>query len=228
MTQDTHRIEIITGDRKAVFTKTDAGWTPDWFYEGARPMLRFKDHEWLSINHIHPAAAAVARKTRGGWIFSGEVAYGKTPVAWEVRVTIDKACGGFAVETAFMPEKTIELMEAFTCFETPYEYDGSEQVTTVIGQNPITQWKGKQQVSPIQWQHPFWTYNRPEVVHMTGMCNTPLVCQVLANADGGNARHTTIVGDWTVCKVHEIFVSPTRTVKNAFSAARLLACSSHQ
>jgi len=46
------------------------------------------------------------------------------------------------------------------------------------------------------------------------MCNTPLVCQILANADGSNARHTTIVGDWTVCKAHELFTTPTRTVKN--------------
>ena len=215
MKPDLNRIEISNGGRRAVFVKTERGWAPDWFYEGDRRMLRFKDHEWLSVGHEHPAFASDAAKTRGGYVFSGALLYGKTAVKWEVRVTTDKVTGGFAVEASFTPAKTIELMEAFASFETPYEYDGTERVTTVIGQNPITQWKGKQKVSPDQWMHPFWSYNRAECVHLTGMCNAPLVCQGLQNADGGNARHTSLVGDWNVCRCHDAFVTPTRTVDAA-------------
>ena len=215
MKPNTERIEIASTTRRAVFVKNAEGWAPDWFYEGDRAMLRFKDHEWLSIGHVHPAFASEARKVRGGYVFNGEMLYGKTPVKWEVRVAIDKLTGGFAVETSFTPAKTIELMEAFTSFETPYEYDGTEHVTTVIGQNPITQWKGKQKVSPDQWMHPFWSYNRPECVHLTGMCNAPLLCHAVANADGGNARYSTLVGDWNVCRSHDVFMTPTRTVDNA-------------
>lgn len=209
------RIQLTSGDKTVVFVKTDKGWGPDWFYQGDRRMLRFKDHEWLSIGHLGPAWAAEAKAGRTAAVFSGQVIYGKTPVAWDVKVSVDRLSGGFAVETAFRPEKPIELMEAFTSFETPYEYDGTEHVTTVIGQNPVTQWKGAQRVSPEQWRHPFWSYNRPECVHMTGSCNTPLICQEVKNADGSEARYLTLVGDWSVCKAQDVFVTPTRTVDSA-------------
>ena len=211
----TDRIQLKNGERVVVFVKTDKGWRPDWFYEGTRKMLRFKDHEWLSIGHLRPAWAAETRAGRTSAVFSGQTIYGKTPVKWEVKVSVDRHSGGFAVETSFTPERTIELMEAFTSFETPYEYDGTEHVTTVIGQNPLTQWKGKQKVSPAQWTHPFWSYNRPECVHMTGMCNAPLACQEVKNADGTNARYLTLVGDWGVWKAHDVFVTPTRTVEDS-------------
>ena len=211
-TETTDRIQLKSGDRTVVFVKTDEGWGPDWFYEGTRKMLRFKDHEWLSIGHLRPRWATEAKAGRTSAVFSGQTIYGKTAVKWAVKVSVDRLSGGFAVETSFTPEKTVELLEAFTSFETPYEYDGTEQVTTVIGQNPLTQWKGKQRVSPEQWTHPFWSYNRPECVHMTGMCNVPLVCQEVMNADGTNARYLTLVGDWGVCKAHDAFVTPTRTV----------------
>ena len=215
MTNGDNRIELRNGNRIAVFRKTDQGWAPGWFLDGERPMLRFKDHEWLSIGHFRPAFAAAAKAGRVSATFGGEVLYGKTPVTWSVKVSVDRLSGGFAVETSFTPAKSIELMEAFTSFESPYEYDGTEQVTTVIGQNPLTQWKGKQKVSPEQWTHPFWSYNRPECVHMTGACNAPLLCQELKNADGSNARYLTVVGDWSVCKAHDVFMTPTRTVDNA-------------
>ncbi|HUS59073.1 MAG TPA: hypothetical protein VM141_10515, partial [Planctomycetota bacterium] len=66
MKQDTNRIEVINGQKRAVFMRTEKGWTPDWFYEGERKMLRFKDHEWLSVGHVHPAFADEAESVRGG------------------------------------------------------------------------------------------------------------------------------------------------------------------
>lgn len=213
MARQTDRIEIVNGERRVVFVRGDKGWAPDWFYLGERRMLRFKDHEWLSLGHVRPTFAESAKRSRGGAVFSGSVPYGKTVVAWTVRVAPDTASGGFAVETLFRPERTIELMEMFSSFETPYEYDGGEHATTVIGENPITQWKGKERVSPLQWAHPFWSYNRAESVHMTGPCNAPFVCQRVSNPDGTNPRCTTIVGDWTVCRAKHVYVTPTRTVE---------------
>ena len=207
-----NRIEIVNGKRRAVFVRDEDGWKPDWFYEGDRPMLRFKDHEWLSIGHIHPTAACRGEKVGNKAVFRGEILYGTVKVAWSVTIKPDRACKGFLVETEFTPEGTIELMESFTSYETPYEYDGTEHVTTVIGQNPITQWKGAERITPKQWAHPMWCYNRDEFVHMTGPCDTPLLVQSVANADGSNARHTAIVGDWNVCSVHEAFATTTRTV----------------
>jgi len=208
-----NKIEIVNGKRRVVFVRTEDGWKPDWFYEGDRPMLRFKDHEWLSIGHVHPTVASHGEKVGNKAVFRGEALYGTVTVAWSVTVKPDRACKGFMVETEFTPGSTIELMEAFTSYETPYEYDGGEHVTTVIGQNPITQWKGPDRVTPKQWAHPMWCYNRDEYVHMTGPCDTPLLVQTVANADGSNARYTAIVGDWNVCSVHETFATPTRTVK---------------
>ena len=208
-----NRIEIVNGKRRAVFVRGADGWTPDWFYEGDRPMLRFKDHEWLSLGHIHPTAASSGEKIGNKAVFRGEAMYGSVKVAWSVTVKPDRACKGFMIETEFTPDGTIELMESFTSYETPYEYDGTEHVTTVIGQNPITQWKGDQRITPKQWAHPMWCYNRDEYVHMTGPCDTPLLVQTVANPDGSNARYTAIVGDWNVCSVHEAYATCTRTVK---------------
>ncbi len=64
-------IEVANGARRAVFRRTGAGWTPEWFYEGQRPMLRFKDHEWLSIGHVRPTAASRAELLPDGAAFSG-------------------------------------------------------------------------------------------------------------------------------------------------------------
>jgi hypothetical protein len=46
---------------------------------------------------------------------------------------------------------------------------------------------------------------------MTGPCHAPYLCQALAMPDGSNARYTTVIGDWTVCRVRDLYVTPTRT-----------------
>ncbi len=147
------RIEVKNGNKRAVFVRSDQGWTPDWFYQDDRPMLRFKDHEWLSIGHEHPAIAQEAEKIRGGVVFRGCSKYGNVDVPWSIAIRRDKLSGGFVVECTFVPAETIELLEAYSTFETPYEYDGSETVTTVIGQNPVQKWQGPERVTPKQWNH---------------------------------------------------------------------------
>jgi hypothetical protein len=211
-------IEITNGAKRAVFVRDAEGWTPDWFYEGERRMLRFKDHEWLSIGHVHPTHAQEAEaREDGGVVFRGTSSYGRVEVAWHIEVRPDDLGGGFLVECAFTPAETVELLEAFTSFETPYEYDGSEHVTTVIGQNPVARWRGAERASPPVWRHPAWSYSREQAVHMTGPCNAPYVCQSVSNADGSDARHVTIAGDWNVCMAHDVYATPTRRGKRNVS-----------
>jgi len=208
------RIEIWNGQAGAVFIKTAQGWSPEWFYEGERRMLRFKDHEWLSVGQVHPRHAESARRlANGGVRFSGTCRYGKTPVAWTVRVAPDAEGPGFEVMSTFKPAKHIELLEAFTAFETPYEYDGTEAVITVPGQNPAVQWSGSQLVSPPVMKNPAWMYSRPQAVRCTGPCNAPILCQAIAPAVGQPGRCISIVGDWTVCDLHDVYCTPTRNVK---------------
>jgi len=177
-------IEVVSGARRAVFHRTDAGWTPDWFYAGQRRMLRFKDHEWLSIGHVKPMAASRVERLADGAVFSGTALYGRTPVAWRVAVRADGGAGGFLIECGFTPEASIELLEAYSTFETPYEYDGSETVTTVIGMNPVSRWVGSQRITPPIWENPAWVYSRPQAVRLTGSCHAPFLCQSLVAAGG--------------------------------------------
>ena len=209
---NTSRIEVVHGAKRAVFLRTEAGWTPDWFYQGDRPMVRFKDHEWLSVGHVHPSRAAQAKRLRGGGArFTGTCEYGGVAVAWSVKVEPDKDGPGFVVESTLAPAASIELLEAYSTFETPYDYDGTEHVTTVIGQNPVAQWNGSQRLTPPTWQHPAWVYSREQAVRITGPCNAPFLCQAIADPRG-HRRCTTIIGDWNVCRVRDVYVTPTRTV----------------
>lgn len=204
-------LNVIVGNRRAEFTRIEGGWTPTWFYEGDRPMLRFKDHEWLSIGHVHPATAdRVERTPDGGAVFHAVTAYGKTPVEWSVRVAPDAQGAGFLVECRLRPRASIELLEAYSTFETPYEYDGTETATTVIGMNPVSCWRGAERISPPVWENPAWIYARPQGARMTGPCSTPLLCQALTSAGAIADRFVTIVGDWNVCRTQDIHATPTR------------------
>lgn len=204
------RLVITHGNRTAVFLRTDAGWTPDWFYEDDRPMLRFKDHEWLSIGQVHPTHADTAEETAAGVVFRGVAHYGTTPVPWSVSVAPDPHSDGFCVECAFTPQASIELLEAYTTFETPYEYDGAETVTTVIGMNPVTRWQGATRLTPPIWDNPAWVYSRANVARITGPCQTPYLCQAITAAGTVPDRHITVIGDWNVCRVHDVYANPTR------------------
>jgi hypothetical protein len=206
----TQRIDIANGSKRAVFLNDGEGWRPDWFYEADRPMLRFKDHEWLSLGHVRPLHAAAATAEEGGrYLFSGRAAYGATPVNWTVSVSPDLEGGGFLVESCFTSDAAIELLEAYTSFETPYEYDGSETATTVIGMNPVVRWKGGARLSPPVWQHPAWMYTHRQSARCTGPSNAPYVCQSLTGAKDVADRHVTVVGDWNICRVRDIFMTPT-------------------
>ena len=205
-------VEVTTrGGKRAIFKRTEQGWAPDWIYKDERQLVRFKDHEWLSIGHVHPRFAHEYKPVKGGGaIFVGHAQYGSTPVAWQMTIVPDRLCDGLLIETQFIAQQTIELFEAFTTFETAYDYDGSEHSLACIGQNPIVQWQGQKQITPAPWRHPAWGYS-PEAVPMTGPCNAPYLCHLVHNADGSNGRCISIAADWNVCNVQELSITPTRT-----------------
>lgn len=215
MNQKTDVIEIINGGGRVVFHKTNGGWTPDWFYQDERRMLRFKDHEWLSLGHVRPTAAETAEPlANGGYLFSGRTDYGSTPVDWRIRIEPDNKTDGFLFECSFTPTASIELLEAFTAFETPYEYDGSETVTTVVGMNPVSKWRGAERLTPPIWENPAWVYSRPQSVRMTAPCHAPYLCQWLESEDDQPARCITLAADWNACCIHDVHAAPTRDTPN--------------
>ena len=207
------RKEVPNGALRATFDFVEGrGWTPGWFFDGGTPMLRFKDHEWLSIGHVHPAFADSAEEMPGGGLrFSGSALYGRTSVPWEVSVSPDEG-GGFEVSTVFTPAESIELLEAWSSFETPYAYDGTETVTTVIGMNPVVRWEGDRRVTPPIWANPAWVYGNEKSARRTAACNAPYLCQAIVAAEGQADHHVTIVGDWKTCEVRDIFATPTRAI----------------
>ncbi len=205
------RIEVANGDKRAVFLRDAEGWCPDWFYEGERPMLRFKDHEWLCIGHVKPTHAQDAEETAdGGAIFRSEAHYGQTRVPWQIEVSPDPFGEGFVVTCTMFPEKSIELLEAYSFFETPYDYDGSEKSTGTIGMNPAVCWDGNKQLSPPIWNNPAWAYTRPQEIRITAPCDAPLLCQALEPENGDAPRYISVAGDWNVCRVRDVCSHPTR------------------
>ena len=208
-------IEVMTGDKRAVFVKGDQGWTPDWFYEGDRPMLRFKDHQWLSIGHVHPAVAAeVEILSDSGAVFRSESKYGVTTVKWSVSVRPGPDGMGFVVECVIEPAATIELLEAFSTFETPYDYDGTETAITTIGMNPTVKWEGSRLVTPETWKNPAWAYSRVQAVRALAPSHAPFLCQSLEPANGDKPRYITVAADWSFGRVRDVCVHPTRNTPN--------------
>jgi len=211
MTEQPDCLEVCVGNKRAVFPRTDEGWACDWFYEDDRPMMRFKDHEWLCIGHVHPTCAKEAERLPDGGIrFTSVDHYGTTRVDWEITVQPDPLGVGFVIDCILKPEKSIELLEAYCFFETPYDYDGTETATGVAGMNPAVKWEGNKQISPPTWNNPAWAYTRPQEIRITAPCDAPILCQALEPINGEPPRYITVVGDWTVCRVRDVCSHPTR------------------
>ncbi|NQT93655.1 MAG: hypothetical protein HQ559_12920 [Lentisphaerae bacterium] len=212
---DTEKMEVTNGGRRAVFVKDERGWTPDWFYEGDRQMLRFKDHQWLSIGQVHPDHAANAeRLPDGGARFSCKSTYGITEVKWSVTVRPDPEDTGLIAECVIEPAANIELLEAYSTFETPYDYDGTETAITTIGMNPTVKWEGSRLVTPETWKNPAWAYSRVQSVRALAPSHAPFLCQALEPVNGDQARYITVAADWSFGRVRDICVHPTRNTPN--------------
>ena len=202
------KAEIANGDARCVFTRQNGAWQPDWFYLAGKRMLRFKDHEWMSIGHLQPAMKKASR-AGDGLTFEGVFDFYDTPVACTVTVLPAADGPGFVVESAMSPQADIEVLEALTAFECPYEYDGSEESTTVIGQEPVFQHKDGKANAGLLWKHPFWYYNRHLAARMSAPCYAPMLCHHVSNANGTNPRWITLLGHWNDCTFRDIYSTPT-------------------
>ncbi|HUW35631.1 MAG TPA: hypothetical protein VM223_28805 [Planctomycetota bacterium] len=208
-------MELLNGDARCVFTKTAGGWTPDWFYLGDRRMLRFKDHEWMSVGNLRPVLKKMTAIGENSARFEGVLKYYGTNVTCAVTVSAAGDGPGFVVESTLKPAADIEVLEALTSFECPYEYDGSEHSLTVLGQEPVYKHEGGKIAAGFFYESPFWFYNRHAAARMTAPSYTPLLCHRVSNANGTNPRWITLLGHWSACTFRDMYATPTRKVKPA-------------
>ncbi len=199
------------------FAPVAGGYRPEWFRLGRRPMLRFKDHEFLNVGAVRVTVGRLTERRAAALSFAGTVDFAGVPVEWSVRVSLPAdGGGGFTVDTVLTPTcEPIEVLEALTCFETPYEYAGDEHQTTLMSQQPVYRSEGSQEVTGAGYVHPFWYYGRPGRAHLTYMSSAPVMCSRVADPDGGNARCTTLLGNWHVCSIRDMFAQPTRNLGEA-------------
>ena len=208
------RMVLKNGKQTLTFRRTGKQWRPEWFRLGNRPMLRFKDHEFLNVGGVRVTAGALLEQTKDSLRFGGEVEFAAVAVRWSVRVAVP-ADGqpGFTVTTDLLPtQECVELLEAMTAFELPYEYDGQESLMTVMSQQPVYRNEGEKELSGAGWMHPFWYYGHKGRAHLTYPCASPLMVNRMANADGSNARCTMLIGNWNVCSFKDMFAQPTRAL----------------
>ena len=179
-------------------------------------MLRFKDHTWLNIGDLEPIDGELVEHTDRSATFRGRVVFCGAGVAWQVRVAVPTDGGaGFEITTSFSPvAELIEVLEGLSTFETPYEYDGSEHIQTFLCQQPMYRLQSGEVINGSGWVHPHWYYGRAGKVHLTYPSSSPLMVQKLHNADGSNVRYTTVIGNWDVCGVHDLFGQPTRKLRD--------------
>lgn len=179
-------------------------------------MLRFKDHSFLNIGHVEPTEGRLISQSESALTFGGTESFGSTDVAWEVSVSVPvDGGGGFSVRTTLRPVTSpVEVLEAMSTFETPYEYDGNEESTTVIAQQPVFRSRGGKEINGAGYVHPHWYYGRAGRAHLTYPSSSPLLAHRIAAADGSNARYTTIIGNWDFTDVHDLFAQPTRNAND--------------
>lgn len=208
------RRELRNGEQSVTFIDSGRGFRPEWFRAGGRPMLRFKDHEWLNIGAERVVSGALEAQDDRALLFGGKVTFAGTAVRWSVRVALPADGGaGFTITTALIPQdEDIEVLEALSSFELPYEYDGTEHGTTLISQQPFYRYEGEKQLNGAGFMQPLWYYGRVGRAHLTYQSATPLLVHRIQNADGGNARWTMLLGNWDVCTSKDVYTQPTRNL----------------
>ncbi|MFW5857335.1 MAG: hypothetical protein ACOCX4_05595, partial [Planctomycetota bacterium] len=178
-------------------------------------MLRFKDHEWLNVGQgARVTAGKLLEQTKDACTFGGVEWFGGTRVEWYVRVARPAdGGGGFVVTTRMVPpDESMEVLEALTAYETPYEYDGDEESMFVMCQQPVYRFRGGEELSGAGYMHPHWYYGRGGRAHLTYPCASPLLCHRVRAADGGNERCIMLLGNWDVCSAKDMFAQPTRAL----------------
>ena len=257
----TRPLILTHGDQSVSFAPVEGGYRPEWFRLGDRPMLRFKDHEFLNIGALRVKRGTLLEQTPTALRFGGEELFAGVRVGWSVRIAIpvfppegftppppegftpsggyaadsvaERAPGipsrrsetfgreagaggsGFLITTTLTPlQEPIELLEAMSAFELPYEYDGTEHQMSVLSQQPVYRSEGNKEITGAGYAHPFWYYGRPGRAHLTFPTQAPMMCCRVANADGSNARFTTLIGNFDVCSFKDLFAQPSRPLRN--------------
>jgi len=207
-------ILFSNGNQTATFANGDGGYRPEWMHSGERAMLRFKDHEWLNIGAIRVTEGRLLEQAERYCLFGGQVNFADTPVAWTVRVSLPEDGGnGFLINTSLVPlDEPIELLEALTTFELPYEYDGDMQSMFVITQQPVFRYAECKELNGAGYAHPYWYYGHCGKAHLTQPSSSPMLTHRITDPDGGNERCTMILGNWDICTMHDIFAQPTRVL----------------
>jgi len=208
----TDRLVLHNGTQSITFVPTGAGYRPEWFREGDRPMLRFKDHEWLNISAMRITEGMLHANTPTACEFGDTITFAGTAVAWSVRVALPPDGGaGFQVTTQLTPiDEAIEILEGLSTFELPYEYDKDFHSMVVMGQQPVYRQEEGQELSGAGYTHPNWYYGRAGHAQLTYPCASPLFTHRMANPDGSNARWTMVLGNWLHTSVKDMFAQPTR------------------
>ncbi|MCM8785572.1 MAG: hypothetical protein NC827_05350 [Candidatus Omnitrophica bacterium] len=218
------KIELKNGEQSVTFVK-NKNWTysPEWFWEGDTPMLRFKDHEFLNIGFLRIKEGNLIRKEKNKILFGGNVKFEKANVEWSVEIKKIENESGFYIKTKFKPiDFSIEILEGMSFFETPYEYDDQSEILTIISQQPVYYYKNGNEISGAGFKHPFWYYARFGSAHLTGPCFTPLVVNKISNNNGTNPRYTLIIGNWEETTIKDIFVHPTRKNEKKLKGIKFL------
>ena len=208
-----NKIILQNKDMSITFVETsERVFRPEWIRENARPMLRFKDHEWLNVGGTRVTEGTLVFQNERELHFSGTALYGRSEINWQVEVLIPEDGGaGFTVKSRILPTEEVELLEGLTAFETPYEYEPTdEDRMTVISQQPVYTSHNNEVTGDAGFRQPLWYYAPPTLAHLTYPSSTPLMYNKISNADGSNVRHTIIMGNWDNTTVKDIYVLPTR------------------
>ncbi len=203
--------EIKHGPRRARFLKRKTGWVPDYFYLEKRKMLRFKDHEWMSVSNLRAPMTRMTKIGEAGLRFEGQLdVYDVKVEAW-VQIEAAPDGPGFQVTSGFKPVTgLIEIFEAGSAFECPYEYDFREDSTTLIGGNPVYKHRDSKVNSGLYLESALWVANRRLRARQSYVCWSPLLLHRVRDLDGGNERCITILGHWDDTTFHEVYATPTR------------------
>src|SRR5688500_10861480 len=114
---------LRNGEQSATFLPHggDGGYRPEWIRAGVRPMLRFKDHEWLNFGQMRVVEGRLVEQSGARLLFGGDLTFATAAVRWCVEVRVpDDGRPGFLVTTRLAPlDEPIEFLEAFSTFEVP-------------------------------------------------------------------------------------------------------------
>ncbi len=77
-------ITLGNGRQTVSFAGVDGGYRPEWFRLDRRPMLRFKDHEFLNLGAIRVTRGELLEQADGRLRFGGEECFAGVREEWRI------------------------------------------------------------------------------------------------------------------------------------------------